>query len=231
MKLNEIIKKIPCELISGSSQIEIKGISEDSRRICPGWVFVARKGLETNGHLFIEDAIKRGAEAVILSNKNYQFSGNATVVSMEMSQENLGLLAKNFYGTPKCRIVGITGTNGKTTTCYLARHFLEKSGISTGIIGTIAYEFDGRSIPAKRTTPDIFELNKIIKQMSDSGAEVVIMEVSSHALSQSRIGNLLYDTAVFTNLSRDHLDYHKTMEEYFDAKKKIFNKLKKYESG
>jgi len=231
MKLNEIIKKIPCELISGSSQIEIKGISEDSRRICPGWLFVARKGLDTNGHLFIEDAIKRGAEAVILSDKNHHFSGETTVVSMEMSQENLSLLAKNFYGASKCKIVGITGTNGKTTTCYLARHFLEKSGIPTGIIGTIAYEFDGRSIPAKRTTPDIFELNKIIKQMSDSGAEVVIMEVSSHALSQNRIGNLLYDTAVFTNLSRDHLDYHKTMEEYFDAKRKIFDKLKKFESG
>jgi len=231
MKLNEVIKSLPCELIGGSTQIDVKGISEDSRRICPGWIFIARKGLETNGHLFIEDAVGRGAVAVILSDKNCVVSGDVTVVVLDMSQENLGILAGNYYGTPKCKLVGITGTNGKTTTCYLTRYFLEKAGVPTGIIGTVAYEFEGRSIPAKRTTPDIFELNKIIKQMSDSGAEVVIMEVSSHALAQNRIGNLKYDAAVFTNLSRDHLDYHKTMEEYFAAKRKLFDKLKTDESG
>jgi len=230
MKLNEVIKNIHYELINGSLTVDIKGISEDSRRISPGWVFVARKGLETNGHLYIENALNRGAAAVILSDKSYVISGKVPIIAMDMSQDNLGLLAGNFYGTPKCKLIGITGTIGKTTTCYLTRHFLEKIGVATGIIGTVAYEFKGRCIPAKRTTPDIFELNRIIKQMSESGAEVVIMEVSSHALAQNRIGNLEYDVAVFTNLSRDHLDYHKTMEEYFAAKRKLFDKLKKNES-
>ena len=226
MKLNEVIKNIACKVISGSLQVDIKGISEDSRRICSGWLFIARKGLETNGHLFINDAISRGAVAVILSDSKYIVSGNATVVVMDLSQENIGRVAGNYYGTPKCKLIGITGTNGKTTTCYLTRYFLEKAGVPTGIIGTVAYEFEGRRIPATRTTPDIFELNDLIKSMGDFGAEVVMMEVSSHALAQNRIGNLKFDMAVFTNLSRDHLDYHKTMEEYFAAKRKLFNKLK-----
>ncbi len=226
MKLNEVIKNIPCKLISGSSQVDIKGISEDSRRICSGWLFIARKGLETNGHLFIDDAISRGAVAVILSDSKFIVSGNTTVVVMDLSHDNIGLMAGNYYGAPKCKLVGITGTNGKTTTCYLTRYFLEKAGVPTGIIGTVAYEFEGRRIPATRTTPDIFELNDLVKSMSDFGAEVVMMEVSSHALAQNRMGNLKYDMAVFTNLSRDHLDYHKTMEEYFAAKRKLFNKLK-----
>ena len=227
MKLNEVIKNLPCELITSSTMVDIKGISEDSRRISPGWLFVAREGLETNGHLYIENALNRGAAAVILSDKSYAVSSKVPIIAMDMSHDNLGLLAGNFYGTPKCKLIGITGTNGKTTTCYLARHFLEKVGVPTGIIGTVAYEFKGRCIPAKRTTPDIFELNRIIKQMSETGAEVVIMEVSSHALAQNRIGNLEYDVAVFTNLSRDHLDYHQTMEKYFAAKRKLFDKLKK----
>ena len=226
MKLNEVIKNISCKLISGSPQVDIKGISEDSRRICSGWLFIARKGLETNGHLFIDDALSRGAAAVILSDSNFIVSGDATVVVMDLSHDNIAQVAENYYGAPKCKLIGITGTNGKTTTCYLTRYFLEKAGVATGIIGTVAYEFEGRRIPAKRTTPDIFELNDLIKNMSDSGAKVVMMEVSSHALAQNRIGNLKYDMAVFTNLSRDHLDYHKTMEEYFTAKRKLFNRLK-----
>jgi len=226
MKLNEIIKNISCELISGSPLIDIKGMSENSRNICPGWIFIARKGLETNGHLFIEDAINRGAAAIILSDRNFVVSGEASVVVMDITPENMALIAENYYGTPKCKLIGITGTNGKTTTCYLIRYFLEKAGVSTGIIGTVAYEFAGRSVQAKRTTPDIFELYELINDMVKSGAKVVVMEVSSHALDQNRIGNLKYDAAIFTNLSRDHLDYHKTMEEYYAAKRKLFNKLK-----
>jgi len=148
---------------------------------------------------------------------------------MDINAEAMAKIADNFYGEPECKMIGITGTNGKTTTCFLTKYFLEKAGVATGIIGTVAYEFRDRSIPARRTTPDVFELNELIKHMSEAGAEVVMMEVSSHALDQNRIGNMGFDRAVFTNLSRDHLDYHKTMDDYFSAKRKLFDRIKSIE--
>ncbi len=218
-------------MICGSAQVEVNGISEDSRKIASGWLFIARKGLETNGHLYIDDAIERGAAAVILSDDNFVVHGNASVVKMEMTQENMAKIADNFYGKPNCKLIGITGTNGKTTTCFLTKFFLENAGVPTGIIGTVAYEFGDRSIPASRTTPDIFTLNELIKHMTESGAKVIMLEVSSHALDQNRIGNTKFDLAAFTNLSRDHLDYHKTMDGYFSAKRKLFDRINDNDSN
>jgi len=225
MKLESILESVDWQLINGSSKATITGIALNSNEVRSGYLFVALKGAQTNGHLFISDALRRGAAAVAITNPETIVAEKCNLVSVDGSADTLARLAHNFYGRPDCRLIGITGTNGKTTTSYLVRYFLERKGIRTGLIGTVAYEFESVAIPAERTTPDVFKLYRLIWQMKQSGAQAIVMEVSSHALHQNRVGFLTFDIAAFTNLTQDHLDYHHSMEEYFEVKKSIFDSL------
>jgi UDP-N-acetylmuramoyl-L-alanyl-D-glutamate--2,6-diaminopimelate ligase len=226
MKLDAILKSLECALIRGSADTEISGIALDSRQVRSGYLFVACKGTDTDGHRFIDDAFSRGAAAVMVSNPSAAVPGSIPVIGFEQSVAFLAELADMFYGQPACMIVGITGTNGKTTSSYLVRYFLEQCGIPTGLISTVAYEFNSRSIPAARTTPDVFHVYRLLHQMVEKGAKAVVMEVSSHAMDQNRTGKVLFDCAMFTNLTQDHLDYHHTMDDYYSAKRKLFTMLK-----
>jgi len=225
MKLESIFENIDWNLINGSSKVPITGIALNSNEVRSGYLFVALKGEQTNGHLFISDALRRGAAAVAITNPETIVAEKCNLVCIDGSTEILARLAHNYYGRPDCRLIGITGTNGKTTTSYLVKYFLEKKGFRTGLIGTVAYEFESITIPAERTTPDIFKLYRLIWQMKQSGAQAIVMEVSSHALHQKRVGLLTFDIAAFTNLTQDHLDYHHSMDEYFEVKKSIYNNL------
>jgi UDP-N-acetylmuramoyl-L-alanyl-D-glutamate--2,6-diaminopimelate ligase len=180
----------------------------------------------TDGHLYIADALERGAQAVAVTHAGAAVPGDASVVAFEPSPRNLALLAERFYGVPPCALVGITGTNGKTTTTYMIRHHLARAGRSVGLLGTIVYEYGDRSVPAARTTPDVCSLYRVLHEMANRGADAIVMEVSSHALAQERVGNLQFDVCAFTNLTRDHLDYHHTMDEYYAAKRLLFDRLR-----
>jgi len=226
MNLEKIVENVDWKLIAGSVKVPITGIALNSEDVRSGYLFVALEGEQTNGHLYISDALKRGAVAVAVTNHETIVAEKCNVIGIDGTLENLSLLAHTFYGQPDCKLIGITGTNGKTTTSYLVKHFLEKKGYRVGLIGTVAYEFEERIIPSNRTTPDLFKLYRLLKQMVQSGAQVVVMEVSSHALQQKRIGNLIFDIAAFTNLTQDHLDYHHSMEKYFQVKKTIFEHLR-----
>jgi len=227
MNLDNILKNVEWNLIAGTAKIPITGIALNSNDVRSGYLFVALKGEQSDGHRFISDAFKRGAAAVAVTKKENIVAEKSNVVYFDGSFENLSTIAHCFYGQPDCKLIGITGTNGKTSTSYILKYFLQKMGYRVGLVGTVAYEFEGRIIPSDRTTPDVFKLYRLLKQMNQSGAQVVVMEVSSHALQQKRIGNLIFDIAAFTNLTQDHLDYHHNMEEYFQVKKTIFEHLKK----
>jgi UDP-N-acetylmuramoyl-L-alanyl-D-glutamate--2,6-diaminopimelate ligase len=189
-------------------------------------LFVARHGATVDGHAYVDDAVARGAAAIAITAGSASLAPDITVVRVEPSLATLTHLAARFYGQPSAALIGVTGTNGKTSTTYFVRHFLESHGIPTGIIGTVVYEFGTRSLPAARTTPDIFQLHDMLHQMSSAGARAIVMEISSHALEQQRVGALRFDAAAFTNLTQDHLDYHHTMAAYFDAKRLLFDLLK-----
>ena len=232
MNLEKIVENVNWKLIAGTPKVPITGIALNSNDVRSGYLFVALKGKQTNGHLYIADALKRGAAAIAVTNYDTIVAEKCNLIGIDGTLENLSNIAHAFYGQPNCKLIGITGTNGKTTTSYLVKYFLEKKGYRVGLIGTVAYEFEERIIPSDRTTPDLFKLYRLLKQMAQSGAQVIVMEVSSHALQQKRIGNLNFDIAAFTNLTQDHLDYHHSMEKYFQVKKTIFQHLKsKIDSG
>ena len=226
MLLSELLKDIPHELIQGSEKAEISGLSLNSRQVKPGFVFVAKKGAVADGLVYISDAVERGAEVIFVSEPPKLVPSSITVVKISEDIETLSLLAHRFYGQPKCKLVGITGTNGKTTSAYVVRNFLSAMGLTVGLIGTISYEIKDLKKPASRTTPDVFELYSLLSIMDKAGADAAVMEVSSHAAVQKRIGNLLFDALVFTNLTQDHLDYHHSMEEYYSAKRRFFDHCK-----
>ena len=232
MNLEKIVENVNWKLIAGTPKVPITGIALNSNDVRSGYLFVALKGKQTNGHLYIADALKRGAAAIAVTNYDTIVAEKCNLIGIDGTLENLSNIAHAFYGQPNCKLIGITGTNGKTTTSYLVKYFLEKKGYRVGLIGTVAYEFEERIIPSDRTTPNLFKLYRLLKQMDQSGAQIIVMEVSSHALQQKRIGNLNFDIAAFTNLTQDHLDYHHSMEKYFQVKKTIFQHLKnKSESG
>lgn len=204
-----------------------KKVQQDSRNISPGDIFIAISGNEINGADFIADAIARGASDIVCQEqfKNIipdSFKGN--IILHADPRQALGELAAARYGTGNLplTIIGLTGTNGKTTSAFLLEHIFKSAGKRVGVIGTVNYRWPGNLIPAPLTTPDALTLHEIISKMNKSGVEVVIMEVSSHALVQNRVGGLSFAGALFTNLTQDHLDFHKNMEEYFRAKAKLF---------
>jgi len=227
MKLEGLLLNYTYNKIQGDLEKNIKGIANDSRKIQEGYVFVAIKGYEQDGHLYIGQAIQNGATAVILEETdNYHkiIEDSVTVIQVKNGREALALMSTRFYNHPSSqfKLVGITGTNGKTSTVFLINNVLEYYKRKTGLIGTIVNKIGNKSFTSERTTPESVELQRLFKEMSDENVNDVVMEVSSHALSLHRVDYSKFDVGVFTNLTLDHLDYHKTMENYKKAKAKLF---------
>ncbi len=223
MKLRYLVRGLEAGQIHGQMSIEIEGVAYNSKQVERGSVFVAIKGQGVDGHDYIEEAVESGARAVVLEDENRRVRGIPTVV-VPNSRKALGTISTAFFGNPSARmiLIGITGTNGKTTTAYLAESILRGVGFRTGVIGTIDYHFKGTVHRATTTTPESYDLQKMLKDMLKEGVSHVIMEVSSHALHQHRIEGCHFDIGVFTNLTPDHLDYHKTMDHYFESKASLF---------
>jgi len=224
MKLSELLEVLPEARADGELSAEVRGIKYDSRKVESGDVFVALKGEHLDGHDFVREACRRGAVAVVVERK-VEAPGIKVVV--RDTRKALALLSAKFFGEParKLKIIGVTGTNGKTTVSFLVRSVLEEAGVRTGLIGTVEYIIGGRKFPASLTTPLPPELHRAFGRMVEAGDRAVVMEVSSHSLVLDRVYGLPFSVAVFTNLSRDHLDFHLTMEDYFRAKAKLFEML------
>jgi len=222
MILSQLINRLS-EYKDPQIDIDITGIHYDSRKIQPGHIFVAMRGHQTDGHRYITDAIKNGACAIVAEIIPEHSSG-ATFIQVPDSRKALACIAKTFYENPSHRIclIGITGTNGKTTTAYLIENILKAKGFATGVISTIEYRYHDKVFPNPLTTPESLDLQRILFEMYSNGITHVIMEVSSHALELDRVQGCEYDVVVFTNLTQDHLDFHQTMEAYWQSKQKLF---------
>ena len=229
MKLNELLKNVEALNILGAADIEITGVNIDSRRIEVGHLFVAIPGTQTDGHKFIPKAIEQGAVAVLCEYFPNKREPDVTYVAVESTEACVGEVATRFFGDPsrKLKLVGVTGTNGKTTIATLLYNMFRKFGHKCGLLSTVCNYIEGEAIPTDHTTPDPIELNSLLARMVDAGCEYAFMECSSHAIAQKRIGGLRFAGGLFTNLTRDHLDYHKTFENYRDAKKAFFDGLDK----
>ena len=229
MKLNELLKNVEVLNTQGDVDVEITGVNIDSRRIEAGHLFVAIPGTVTDGHKFIPKAIELGATAVLCEKLPEEQDPKVTFVQVASTESCVGEVATQFYGDPsrKLKLVGVTGTNGKTTIATLLYNMFRKFGHKCGLLSTVCNYIEDEAIPADHTTPDPIELNRLLAQMVDAGCEYAFMECSSHAIAQKRIGGLKFAGGLFTNLTRDHLDYHKTFENYRDAKKAFFDGLEK----
>ena len=229
MKLNELLKNITPIKIIGNDDVEITGVNIDSRRIKTGHLFVAMKGTQVDGHLFIGKAIELGAISVLCEELPEVLQEGITYVQVESTEDAVGKVATLFYGDPshKLKLVGVTGTNGKTTIATLLYNMFRKFGHKVGLLSTVCNYIDDVEVPADHTTPDPIELNELLAKMVEAGCEYAFMECSSHAIHQKRIGGLKFAGGLFTNLTRDHLDYHKTFENYRNAKKAFFDGLPK----
>ena len=229
MKLNEILSKVTPLDIRGNAEVEITGVNIDSRRIEKGHLFVAIKGTQVDGHSFIQKAIDLGAAAILCEYLPETLSEGVTYVVVDSSEAAVGPVATMYYGDPtsKLKLVGVTGTNGKTTIATLLYNMFRKFGHHCGLLSTVCNYIEGEAIPADHTTPDPIKLNRLLSEMVARGCEYAFMECSSHAIAQKRIGGLKFAGGLFTNLTRDHLDYHKTFENYRDAKKAFFDMLPK----
>ena len=229
MKADELLKKVPAANIIGNPDIEIEGVSIDSRTVKKGYLFMAIKGTQTDGHTYIPTAIENGAIAILCQEIPEEINSNVAYIQVDDSEDAVGKIATTFYGDPtsKMELVGVTGTNGKTTIATLLYNMFRKFGYKTGLISTVCNYIDDEEIPTEHTTPDAITLNRLLGRMADEGCKYVFMEVSSHAIDQKRISGLIYAGGIFTNLTRDHLDYHKTVENYLKAKKKFFDDLPK----
>lgn len=229
MKLEELIKPIQVAGITNSQDIEITGVNSDSRLIEPGHLFVAVKGTQTDGHAYIQSAIEKGAVAVVCEELPAKLPEHVVYVQVTDSEDTIGKIATAFYGNPtsKLELVGVTGTNGKTTIATLLYNTFRYFGYKVGLISTVCNYIDDEAVPTDHTTPDPVTLNKLLGQMAEAGCKYVFMEVSSHSIAQKRISGLKFAGGIFTNLTRDHLDYHKTVENYLKAKKAFFDNLPK----
>ena len=232
MKLIELLKYVTPVNVLGNTDIDITGVDIDSRKVEKGHLFVAIKGTQTDGHRFIPKALELGAAAILCEDmpdsETIRNSG-VTFVQVASTEAAVGPVATVFYGEPslKLKLVGVTGTNGKTTIATLLYNMFRKFGHKCGLLSTVCNYIEDEAIPADHTTPDPIELNKLLHQMVEAGCEYAFMECSSHAIAQKRIGGLTFAGGLFTNLTRDHLDYHKTFENYRDAKKAFFDGLSK----
>ena len=228
MKLSEIITGVKTTEVVGEVDVDITGIEIDSRKITAGNLFVAMRGTQVDGHKFIPKAIELGAVAVLCEEIPAE-TGGVTFVKVADCEECVGQIATTFYGNPtsKLKLVGVTGTNGKTTIATLLYNMFRKMGHKCGLLSTVCNYIEDEAVPATHTTPDPIELNQLLARMVEHGCEYAFMECSSHAIAQKRIGGLTFVGGIFTNLTRDHLDYHKTFENYRNAKKAFFDALPK----
>jgi len=229
MVLNNILKNVKPLHIIGDVEIEVTGVNIDSRRVKEGNLFIAMKGTQMDGHQFIGKAIELGARSVLCEEIPQNPVDGVTYIQVTSTEDAVGKVATQFYGDPskKLKLVGVTGTNGKTTIATLLYNMFRKFGYKCGLISTVCNYIEDEEIPADHTTPDPVELNSLLHRMVEAGCEYVFMECSSHAIAQKRIGGLTFTGGIFTNLTRDHLDYHKTFENYRDAKKAFFDGLPK----
>lgn len=227
MKLKEVLKKIQPKQIIGEAEIDIKGVNIDSRLVKEGDLFIALKGTQVDGHKFIPSAIKSGAVAVLCMDVPSELVEGVTYIQVDNTENAGGKAATMFFGDPSSRLklVGVTGTNGKTTIATLLYNMFRKFGYKAGLISTVCNYIDGVAVHTDHTTPDPITLNRELGEMADAGCEYAFMECSSIAIVQERIAGLKFAGGLFTNLTRDHLDYHKTMENYRNAKKKFFDDL------
>lgn len=229
MILEQLLKGFHPVEVRGSLDKDITNINIDSRQVQPGGLFVAVKGTQTDGHAYIGKAVENGAVAVVCEEIPSETAENVTYIQVKDSENAVGRLATLFYGDPtsKLYLIGVTGTNGKTTIATLLYEMFRAFGYKCGLCSTVCNYIDGEAIPADHTTPDPITLNRLLGRMADEGCKYAFMEVSSHAVAQQRIAGLKFACGIFTNLTRDHLDYHKTFENYRDAKKAFFDALPK----
>lgn len=224
--LKELFRGLDCHVSGDLHDVVISAITGDSRKVVPGTLFVAITGMTVDGHKFIDQAVEAGASALVVRKGyvNKTNSQNVVMIETDDPKNLLGELAARFYGNPArtMQMIGITGTNGKTTTTYLLENMIKEAGGNPGVFGTVTYRYNNQEVPAPFTTPEPVELQSMLKKMADNGVTHVVMEVSSHALEQKRLQGILFDVAIFTNLSREHLDFHGNMESYFNSKKKLF---------
>lgn len=232
MELKKLLEGVEIKSMVGEIQKEIRGISYHSKQVEKGFLFSALQGKEVDGHQFIGEAIEKGAEAIVLDEENHFLSRGPllekftpTMILVPNSRQAMARISANFYEDPssKLRLIGITGTNGKTTTTYLLESIFGEIGLAVGVIGTINYRYRDRMIPAPHTTPESLDLQRILGEMWQAGTTHIIMEVSSHGLDLDRVYGCQFDGAVFTNFTPEHLDYHQTLEQYFESKKKLFS--------
>ncbi len=225
--LRDILERVEVNEVSGSLDIEIQSLKFDSRTIEPGCLYFAVKGTNSDGHQFISDAVKSGAVAVVCETIPENLKGQATIILVNDSSYAKAIIASNYFGNPSMHLnlVGVTGTNGKTTTVTLLYQLFEKLGYKAGLLSTIQNKIQDRAIAATHTTPDPVQLNELLAQMVNEGCTYCFMEVSSHALVQNRVTGLSFRGGIFTNITHDHLDYHKTFEAYLKAKKSFFDGL------
>ena len=228
MKLKKLLKNLVCTEIIGDKNIEICSVLFDSRKVEKGDLFVATRGTRVDGHDFIHKAMEQGAVAVVCEEFPASLSAcGITIIIVADTAEALGIIACNFYDNPsrKLKLVGVTGTNGKTTVATLLYELFRKLGYKVGLLSTVTNYIDDYEVVATHTTPDALSLNQLLAEMVDAGCEYAFMEVSSHAVAQRRVAGLQFTGGIFTNLTQDHLDYHKTMLAYRDAKKRFFDEL------
>src|SRR6266566_2590877 len=225
MQLKTLAAAIPVRQVIGKLDRPVESIAYDSRRVQKNGLFVAMRGESRDGHEFIGQAIEKGA-SVIVAEREEKHS-RATCLVVENARNALADLSATFYGLPaqRLKLAAVTGTNGKTTITFLIKHICEKAGLRCGLIGTVRYEIGERVLPASRTTPESLDLQELLAQIVNAGCRAAAMEVSSHALAQDRTRCLEWNVAVFTNLTQDHLDFHGTMESYFESKAKLFTQL------
>jgi UDP-N-acetylmuramoyl-L-alanyl-D-glutamate--2,6-diaminopimelate ligase len=225
MQLKTLLAATSTRQIIGPLDRTVESIAYDSRRVQRNGLFVALRGERFDGHQFIGQAIEKGASVIVAEREGT--NPRATCVVVENTRSALADLGAAFYGFPtrKLKLAGVTGTNGKTTTTFLIQHICEKAGLRCGLIGTVRYQIGERVLPAARTTPESLDLQDLLAQIANAGCRAAVMEVSSHALAQDRTRGLEWDVAVFTNLTQDHLDFHGTMENYFESKARLFSRL------
>ncbi len=228
MKLSALVHHLDLGETYNFGDVEITGITNDSRKVRPGCIFVAIKGYKTDGHNFIKKSLESGAQAIV-SEERFSLNQKIPQIIVRNTRKALSSLSCCFYNNPsqKINVVGVTGTNGKTTTTFLTKSIIEKAGYKVGLIGTINYQIGEKVIPAQETTPESVELQRLISEMVEAKMKFAVMEVSSHSAIQHRIENINFKTAVFTNITTEHMDYHKTISNYMDAKLELFKNLTK----
>lgn len=232
MKLSDILGGVKIGSIQGPVDRLIHALRYDSRRVEPDDVFFAWKGEKTDGHHYIAEVCDKGAAAVVLENPRYAGGRGSTFIEVESARRAMATMSATFFGRPDraLKIVGVTGTNGKTTTTFILKHLITEPKAPVGLIGTVRYEIGERILPASRTTPESLDLHGLLAQMKAGGCRAAVMEVSSHALEQGRVEPIEFQVGVFTNLTQDHLDYHVSMENYFMAKTLLFTNLDRVEN-